>query len=154
MKKLYFVFPDIATACQRVTQLENAGVPLYHLHAVARPDTVIPCVHPANLLHTTQTRRGIFMGLMVGGTAGLFGGWLAILFPPPSFAIGNDILMISTILGGALGAMIGASLTQDRLNPEILPYEGAILQGAILLIVQLPPDEVDKITDLINHPPA
>lgn len=153
MKKIYFLFPDIELACNSVKQLTDAGIPLHHLHAVAYHGTTIPCVHPANLLYTSQIRRGIFMGLIVGGAAGLFGGWLAMLFPPPSFSIGDDVLMICVILGGLLGAMIGGSLAKDHLNPDILPYEGAILRGAILLIVQTPISEIDSINALI-HPPS
>ncbi|CAK0778929.1 hypothetical protein CCP3SC15_6190001 [Gammaproteobacteria bacterium] len=156
MKRLYFLLPTPRTACQTVTELAAAGVRVDHIHAVASYGSELECVHQATLLQTSQFGRGIGLGLLVGGLAGLLGGWLAIAFPPPSLQIGMRGLVLCGVIGAMVGAILGGILAQDRLNPEILPYEGAILRGAVLLMVDIPRSEVAAITELVqrHHPEA
>ncbi|CAK0740695.1 conserved hypothetical protein [Gammaproteobacteria bacterium] len=156
MKRLYFLLPHPDAACQAVTELAAAGVRMDHIHAAAHYGSDIPCVDQATLLQTSQFGRGVVLGLAVGGLAGLLGGGLTMLYPPPSFKLGTLGLLLCVVLGAVLGAIMGGMLAHDRLNPEILPYEGAILRGAVLLIVDIPSNQVRIITELVrlHHPEA
>ncbi|CAK0739545.1 hypothetical protein CCP3SC1_1170001 [Gammaproteobacteria bacterium] len=156
MKRLYFLLPNPGTACQIVTELTNAGVRIDHMHAVATYGSELPCVDQATLLQTSQFGRGTKLGVLVGGLAGLLGGWLAMLYPPPSLEVGRSLIMLSGVLGAVGGAILGGMVARDRLNPEILPYEGAILRGTVLLMVDIPRHEIEFITNLVqlHHPEA
>jgi hypothetical protein len=126
------------------------------MHAVAAYGTALPGVHQATILQTSQFGRGIWLGMVVGGLAGLIGGWLVITYPPPNLPIGNWVLAVCGVPGAVGGAMVGGILARDRLSPEILSYEAAILRGAVLLMVDVPRHEVEEITNLvrIHHPEA
>lgn len=156
MKRLYFLIPDADNACQVVAELETNSFNMNHVHAIARYGVDVPCVNQATLLQTSQFGRGIIIGLLVGGIAGFLAAWLAIIFPPPSFKIGNQVMILCIGLGATLGAIIGGMITKDRLNPEILPYEGAILRGSILLILDVASDQINNIVTLVrlHHPEA
>ncbi len=156
MQRLYFLLPNPVTTCQVVADLEGAGVRPDHMHAVATHMAELDCVHQATILQTSQVGRGAGLGLLVGGLAGLLGGWLAITFPPPNLAIGMRALAICAAIGAILGAIVGGVVAQDRLNPEILPYEGAILRGTVLLMVDVSREEVESVTALVqqHHPEA
>jgi len=154
MKRLYFLLPNPGTACQIVEELITAGVRTDHMHAVATYGSELPCVDQATLLQTSQFGRGTWLGLLVGGLAGLLGGWLAMLYPPPNLEVGRSLIVLSGALGAAAGAILGGMVARDRLNPEILPYEGAILRGVVLLMVDVPRNEIESITELVrlHHP--
>ena len=156
MKRLYFLLPDQVTTCQVAAELESAGVRADRMHAVATHMSELECVHQATILQTSQVGRGIGLGLLVGGLAGLLGGWLAVTYPPPNLAIGMHVLAVCGVVGAVLGAVVGGIVAQDRLNPDILPYEGAILRGTVLLMVDVPAHEVEAVTDWVHrsHPEA
>jgi|GEM_PF-874871 len=156
MKRLYFLLPNAETATQTAQELLGAGLNPNHLHAVLSYGFSLPGVHQATALQTSQVNRGLFLGTLVGGLAGMAGGGLAIWFPPSSLTVGSWFLWAAGGVSAVLGGILGGMLARDRLNPEILPYESAILRGAVLLMVDVSRHEVSEITNLVrlHHPEA
>ncbi|CAK0765576.1 conserved hypothetical protein [Gammaproteobacteria bacterium] len=134
----------------------GAGLSSNHLHAVLSYGFSLPGVHQATALQTSQVNRGLFLGMLVGGLAGMAGAGLAIWFPPPSLVVGSWFLWAAGGVGAVVGGMLGGMLARDRLNPEILPYESAILRGAVLLMVDVSRHEVNETINLVrlHHPEA
>ncbi len=151
MRRVYFLLPNATMTCQVATDLEGIGIRPEHMHAVATHMTDLECVHQATILQTSQFARGVVLGLLVGGLAGLLGGWLAMTFPPPNLVIGVRVLVMCAVIGAMLGAVVGGVVSQDRLNPELLPYEGAMLRGMVLLMVDVPQKEVESVTNAVQH---
>lgn len=149
MKRLYFLFQNAKHTCLAVTELTKSGIHASHIHAVSNHGPEVTCVQPASLFQTSDLIRGILLGFIVGGLAGLFGGGLVAMYPPPSLAIGMVGLILCGSFGSLLGTIVGGTLAKDRLNPEILPYESAILRGSVLLIIDTPRNKIETITKLV-----
>jgi len=157
-RRLYFMLPDIAHCKQLVTDLENAGIPERYIHVIARPDIPLEGLHEASALQKTELLYGLELGMGVGGIAGMIAGLLVITFPPAEVAIGGGIAIMGTTLAGAsFGSLVSALVARDIPNHELNSFQEAILfKGEILLILDIPTKQVEKIKNLIRttHPEA
>lgn len=156
-KRIYWLLPNLASARKTMDDLLLARVPKRHVHFLARDDTDISELHAANLLQTSDVLRSAQAGLVIGGAVGAVMGVLVALFIP---IVGESpqwgIAAVLAIVGGAFGAwsssMIGISTPSGRLKR----FEGAIEQGQILLMVDVPQSRVAEIETLLEkvHPEA
>jgi len=156
MKRLYFTLSNPESCKNVVAALRSAGIPERRLHAVASLAVPLEDVPGASLLQTSELAHGIERGLAMGGTAGLLGGMLAVAFPPPG-VVGAAAWVAPVAVGGAaLGALALGLISKDIHNKELAAFERDIAHGRILLMVDVPKEEVEQWKQLVveHHPEA
>jgi hypothetical protein len=95
-------------------------------------------------------------GVAVGGATGTLAGLAALAFPPAGLVLGGGAVLSIALAGAGMGAwmsgMIGTSVDNSRLKE----FKGAIEEGQLLMLVDVPKSRVDEIDDLVkkHHPEA
>lgn len=155
-RRIYWLLPDLASARRTMDDLLLARIPEQHIHFMAREGMDLTGLHPANLLQTSDVVRSAQSGLVIGGAAGLVAGLLLAAFPVVAETPQVGLVAVLAIVGGLVGAwsssMIGASTPSQRLKR----FEGALDQGQILLMTDVPHARVEEIEALLqkSHPEA
>jgi hypothetical protein len=157
MKRLYFVLPDKESCKKVVAQLRDAGIPNKRLHVVARLAVPLDDLPEASLTQRTELVHGLERGIALGGTAGLLGGMLVLAFPPAGLVVGGEALVAAVTAGGAgFGALAVGLISKSIHNKDLAAFESDIAHGRILLMVDVPRDQVEHWKQLIlaHHPGA
>lgn len=156
-KRIYWLLPNLESARKTMNDLLLARVSVGHMHFLAREGTDMSQLHEANILQTTDVIRSAQYGLTIGAATGaLVGALAAVVFPIVGDSPQWGIAALLAIFGGGFGAwassMIGVSTPSVRLKR----FEGAIEQGQILLMVDVPRSRVAEIEELlqVSHPEA
>lgn len=157
MKRLYFLVPDKDSCKDLVAELREAGIRNRHLHVVASLTVPLDDLPEAGLAQRTDIVHGFERGLALGGTAGLLGGMLVMAFPPAGVVVGGQALVAAVTAGGAgVGALALSLISKDRHNKDLAAFENDIAHGRILLMVDVPKEQVERWKQLIleHHPEA
>lgn len=156
MRRLNFLIPSIELTENIVKELEEQGVPHRHLHVVASIDQSLKDLPEANIWQKTELAHGLEWGTGIGGTAGLLGGLLTVAFPPGGIVLGGGALLIGAAAGAGVGAAMLGLMKGYEHNHQLDDFKYEIEHGEILLMVDIPKVDVDKITDSIlsHHPEA
>lgn len=156
-RRIYWLLPNLASAKQVMDDLLLARVEARHLHFIARDDIDLTGLPNANVLQTSDVVRSAQLGLVVGGLGGAVLGIVAGLFFPMEGTISQiGLAAVLAVLGALFGAwassMIGASVPSHRLER----FAGAVAEGQILLLADVPRGRVDEIEDKLaaSHPEA
>lgn len=156
-KRIYWLIPDLASARRTMNDLRLAGVEARHVHFVARDGVDLTGLHAANVWQTSDLAHAVQTGLLLGGAVGIGAGLVAALFfPLAGDAPQWEVAALLAVLGGVIGAwsssMVGISIPSPRLER----FEGAIAQGQILLMVDVPAARVEATASLLrtSHPEA
>ena len=155
-RRLYFMLPDAESCKSLVADLEEHGVPERHLHVIGSLTQSLDGLPEANILQKTELAHGLEWGTGLGGVAGLLGGVLAVTFPPAGLVIGGGALLAGAAAGAGFGALVSSLLASNEHNHKLDAFERGIEQGQLLLMVDVPRQEVKQIQDLIikHHPEA
>jgi len=156
-KRLYFMLPDVEHCNQLVGELLEAGILEQDIHIVANDDIPLGGLHEASALQKTELAHGLELGIGVGGIAGLLSGLLVVTFPPAGLILGAEAIIIATTIAGAsFGSIVSALVASDIPNHELDDFQSKIMDGYILLILDIPTKRVDTISRLIinTHPEA
>lgn len=156
-RRIYWLLPNLESAKRTVDDLLLARIHEEQMHFVAKEGVDLTGLHAANVLQTSDVVRAAQMGLVVGGGAGALAGVAAAVFFP---IVGDQpqwgMVAVLAMLGGGVGAwassMIGVSTPSHRLKR----FEGALDQGQILLMVDVPSSRVEEIEARLeaSHPEA
>jgi hypothetical protein len=155
-RRIYWLLPDLASARRTMDDLLLARIPEQHIHFMAREGMDLTGLHPANLLQTSDVVRSAQSGLVIGGAAGLVAGLLLAAFPvvaeTPQVGLVAVLAVVGALVGAWSSSMIGASTPSQRLKR----FEGALDQGQILLMTDVPHARVEEIEALLqkSHPEA
>jgi hypothetical protein len=149
--------PDTASARRAMHDLVQARVDVGHVHFAASEGADLTGLRAANVWQTSDLVHAAKTGWVVGSASGMAVGLIAALTFP---VMGDDpeleLAVVLGVLGGVVGAwsasMIGISIPSPRLRR----FEGALAQGWILLMVDLPRSRVQEIESLLRvaHPDA
>jgi len=156
MRRLNFLIPDTELTLSIVSELQQSGIARSNLHVIGAITRNLKGLPTANIWQKTELARGLIMGALMGGLAGLTGGVLVIAFPPGGVPLGAQALAI----GGGAGALVGAAMLGlmkgNEHNHDIDEYKKDIERGHILLMVDVPRADVDATIDNILqlHPDA
>ncbi|MEN8175436.1 MAG: DUF1269 domain-containing protein [Pseudomonadota bacterium] len=156
MRRLYFVLPDQETTRQVVNELEEKDIPHHHLHTIAGYAQSLEDLPEATVWQKTELAHGIELGVGLGGAAGLFGGILAVAFPPAGLVLGGGAVLVSAAAGAGFGGVVSALMSSHDHNHDLDRFNDAIADGGILLLVDIPKERVDEISKAIrqHHPEA
>ena len=156
-RRIYWLLPDLASARRTMDDLLLARISEPHIHFVAREGTDMSGLHAANVLQSSDVIRAAQAGLVIGGAVGaVLGVLVALFFPIFGTAPEWGMVAVLSIIGAGFGAwassMIGVSTPNNRLKR----FEGAIEQGQILLMVDVPHSRVEEIEARLQalHPEA
>lgn len=153
MKRLCFLSPDLDHARQVVADFKSNGIPEKHIYALAKYGVDLedlPDAGPESDDFLNAYKRGV----EIGGTAGLLAGIAALAFPPSGIVVGGGLVLLVGLWGAGLGGLLtgiaGAAFPSSRLQS----FESAIDQGQVLIMADVPKDEVEKYESLIkSHDP-
>lgn len=152
MRRIYFLVPDIGTTHKIVDELRSEGMEERRMHILAKRDTSLGDLPEAGVTIKTDFIPAVERGAALGGTAGLLAGLIGLRFS--GFAIAGGpvlgILIASATIASLAAGLIGMSLGNTRLKK----YEQAIEQGELLLLLDVPKDQINTISNLIikHHP--
>ena len=131
---LYFLCPDNQRCHDLAAKLRAHGIPAEHLAPVRAVED-----HEHSLLEELtpgpRTRRGIFQGVLLGAAAGFAGGILALRHTPAGVRLDAAVVVMTTLLGGVLAAIITGLLSRDLPHPELAPLGPEDTAGAAVLMV-------------------
>lgn len=155
--RIYWLLPNLDSARKTMNDLLVAQIGVGNMHFLARDDVDMTGLHAANLLQSSDVIRSAQAGLVIGtGTGVLVGLLIAYFFPIVGDSPQWGIAAVLTIVGGLFGAwsssMIGIGIPSVRLKR----FEGAIEQGQILLMLDVPRGRVNEIERRleVSHPEA
>jgi len=156
MRRLYFLIPTVESAKAIVDELLLARIEQRHIHiAAADHHALLEANLPeANLLQESDFVPAVERGLAIGGATGIVAGIAAVALPGVGLALGGGAILGIGLAGAGLGAwasgMIGISAPSSRLKE----FEEAIGEGSLLMMVDVPKEQVDETTSLIqkHHP--
>ena len=155
-RRLYFVLPDVESAKRTADDLLLARVDDRHMRFLARRGTSLGPLHEAGYLDKTDIVHGAAVGLGVGAVIGALVGVLVVAYPPEGTSPQLVAVLIGMLLGAPLGAwmasMAGAAVPNSRLKA----FARDIEQGKVLLMLDVPYDQVDELRDIVlaRHPEA
>lgn len=155
-RRLYFLLPNVARARQVVDELLLARIDDHHIHVMAKEGTALGGLPEANLLQRSDFIHGIEIGLSVGGATGILAGLVAIAFPPEGIELGGWTLLVTALAGAVIGAWVAGMIGTDIPNSQLKAFEAAVAGGQVLMLVDVPKDKVENVTNMIrkHHPEA
>jgi hypothetical protein len=156
LKRLYFLLPDVDTARRIVDELLLAHIPYEHIHVLARADTPLEQLPEAGIAQRTDLVPAIERGLAVGGSVGVVAGLIALAFPPAGLVAAGGAILFGALGGAGFGAWASAMVGVSLPNSRLARFEEAIEQGMILMMVDVPKNQVEDFEDMIreHHPEA
>lgn len=150
-RRLYFLLPDVTCARQILDELLLARVEERHIHMLARDGTPMDGLPAANLLQRSDFFHGIKTGLAVGGATGVLAGLVIMLGPFEGLNIGGGTILILALAGAAIGAWASSMIGTSVPNSQLDKFAPAVEQGNVLLMVDVPAGQVQRISDMIHH---
>jgi hypothetical protein len=156
MRRIYFLIPDLETANKVTDELLLARIDERHIHVIAREGTELGDLPKASLLQTSDVIPAVERGLAVGGVTGILAGVAAVTFPPAGLVLGGGAILATAIAGSGIGAWLSSMIGVDVVNSQIKQFEGAVENGEVLFLVDVPKERVDEIETMVkvHHPDA
>ena len=153
-RRLYFLLPDVASATRTANDLLLARVEDRRMHFLAKRGTDLGELHEAGYLFKTDLVRGAGFGLALGLLGGVVLGSLIVNYPPEGTHPGLGAAVIATIVGAALGVWMGSMAAVAVPNSRLKSFNEEIGRGKVLLILDVPYREVDRIREIVasRHP--
>jgi hypothetical protein len=150
MKRLCFLSPDVLHAQQVVNDLKQSGIPEKHIYALAKIGTDLEDL-PDGGPDDDDFLPAYTRGLELGGSAGLLVGLTGMAFPPGGFVVGGGLVLLLGLWGAGVGGLLtglaGAAFPSSKLSR----FEAAIEAGQILIMADVPRDDVEKYEAMIRR---
>ena len=155
-RRLYFLVPDVASARKVLDDLLLARVEERRVQFLANRGVLPEDLPEAGFSQKTDIVHGAQTGFIVGGLVGVVGGALVVLWPPGGFPLQLATILATGLIGAALGAWMASLAGTAVPNSKLRAFHGAIAEGKILVIVDVPFHRVQEISGLIRdqHPEA
>ena len=152
MKRLCFLLPDVASAHGVVDDLRANGIGDADIYVVANDKTPLGDLPDAGAIEESDFYPQLTRGLAMGGAIGAIGGLIAIRLA--GIALGGGAVLLFGLVGAGLNGLLAASAGAAFPNSRLRQFEDAIEAGHVLVMVNVPADEVPKTEALIErrHP--
>jgi hypothetical protein len=150
------MLPDLATTKTIVDELLLKRINSSHIHVVGKDDTDLEDLPEASLLQRSDFIPAVERGLAVGGVTGVLAGIAAVTFPPAGLVLGGGAILATSLAGAGIGAWVSGMIGVDVKNSQIKKFEKDIEAGELLMMVDVPKDQVAEIEDMVHrhHPQA
>lgn len=152
MRRLYFLVPGVECAKKLVDELLLARIQERHIHIVAKDHHALEKAHlpEAGLFEESDFVPALERGLTVGGATGLLAGLAAVTFPPAGLILGGGAILATSLLGAGLGAWVASMIGVSVPSSKLKKFQEALGQGQLLMLIDVPKDQVDAITALVK----
>jgi hypothetical protein len=154
MRRIYFLVPDLGTTHKIVDELRSKGIEDRHIHILAKRDTPLEDLPEAGVTLKTDFIPALERGVALGGTTGLLAGLVGLR--SAGFAIAGGPILGIIMAGATIGSLMGGLAGMNSGNSRLRKYEEAIEQGELLVLLDIPKDQIEGISNLIakHHPEA
>ncbi len=155
-RRLYFILPGPQLARTVHNELLLALVPEQHMHVIAEDCVDLEGLPEASLWQRSDLAHGLQLGVPVGGLTGVVAGILAVLSGWISPGYEAQTIMATMLTGLFVGSWAASMIAINVPNTRHHAFEGDLRQGHVLLIVDVPVQRVEEITELVtrHHPEA
>jgi len=155
-RRLYWLLPDVDSARRAADDLLLARVEDRHMHFLARPGTDLGSLHEASVLQKSDIRHAAIVGSLLGAFIGAVAGWVLTAFPIERLDFGAGGFVLITLFGALFGFVASTMVGSSVPNTHLKQFTGDIEQGRILMMVDVPLHEVDRIQAYLveRHPEA
>jgi len=156
-RRLYFILPSVDLTRRVVDELLLARIDHHHIHVLAREGLSLDDLPEATLLQRSDLVHGVELGLVVGGATGLAAGAIAVFVSAVTAHVSWGLLLLLCALAGALiGAWAASMIGTSTPNSNLRRFQPAIDAGQILLMVDVPKEQVQAVRREIqrHHPEA
>jgi hypothetical protein len=149
--RIYFVMSNPAAAQLASKQLLLAKIDSHQMHFMAKKGTnlgQLPLVHMAQ---KTDLIHGAQLGGVIGLALGLAVGWYiyAWMTPPAGMTFEAAVVLVSALVGAALGAWISSMIGASRPNSRHRRFEKDLAAGRVLLMIDAPTRRAEELRDLL-----
>jgi uncharacterized membrane protein YeaQ/YmgE (transglycosylase-associated protein family) len=155
-QRIYVMLPDLPSAKRLADDLLLARVEDRHMHFLARRGTPLGELREASYLQKSDTLHGAMVGLVIGGAIGALVGFALVQFPPGGVSVELVAVLVSTIVGSALGMWVASMVGLQVPNSRLKGFQEEIEAGRILLILDVPAGRGPEVREVIarTHPEA
>jgi hypothetical protein len=153
-RRLYFVLPDQRSAKAIERELLLARIQPSRIGFLAKSDTSLCDLPRAGPVQSSDLRHGIKVGLLSGGLTGAAVGLLLLLYA--GLQTGPGLVLGMTLLGAVFGSWAASLVAVSVPNRQLKRFEKDVIDGQILLMIDVPKEKVQEVTQLITerHPEA
>lgn len=153
-RRLYFIVPDPTLAHRVVDELLLARVEARHMHVIAREGVPLGDLPTANLLQRSDLKEAVGHGLTVGGALGALVGLIIINASPAGEGFGGGLVAAMALAGAGFGAWMSSMIGVSVRNRELRKFDSAIEHGELLMMVDVPKEQVEDIQQRVrsHHP--
>ncbi|MCW8955730.1 MAG: DUF1269 domain-containing protein [Gammaproteobacteria bacterium] len=148
-KRLYYLLSDVPTTRKIVDELLLARIDESRIHVLAKDNNSMEGLPAASLMQSSDIVHGIETGLVIGGLTGLVVSLIATVSLELGSMVGVVILSC-TLLGSLLGIWTSSMVGSDLRNSRLKSFEGAIEDGKVLLMVDVPQQRIEDISNKIE----
>lgn len=154
MRRIYFLAPNIETTHKIVDELRAEGIEDQHIHVLAKRHTPLEDLPEASEFQKTDFISAVERGVALGATTGLLAGLVGLRFA--GFAIAGGPILGILFYGATIGAIMSGLAGLQVGNSKVKKYEEAIESGELLVMVDIPKDRIEAMSQLIikHHPSA
>jgi hypothetical protein len=150
-RRLYFLLPDVKTAKAVFNKLLLARIEQEHVFFLAREGMSLGDLPEATMLQKSDELHGLALGLVVGGATGAVAGVVAMTFPPSGLAMGLGVILAMSLIGAIVGVWASGMIASSVPNTRLRKFSRDIEQGKILLMVDIPKDQIEEISHMIRE---
>lgn len=148
--RLYYLIPDVAHAKQMFDHLLLAQVEARHIHVLAKDDIDLTDLPKAGFNQRTDVLHGAVQGIIFGGLTGMLIGLFLLFNPFGGVPVNYILVLLLALLGAIFGAWVASLIGLDIFNTQLRQFRRDIDQGKILMMVDVPKSEIDRITAIIK----
>ena len=154
MRIIYFLAPNIETTHKIVDELRAEGIEDRHMHILAKRDMPLEGMPEASVFEKTDFIPALERGAALGATTGLLAGLVGLRFA--GFAIAGGPILGILFFGATIGTMMSGLAGLQVGNSRVKEYADAIERGELLVMVDIPKERIDAMSQLIirHHPSA
>lgn len=150
-RRLYFLLPDVKNAKAIFKKLLLARIDDQHIFFLAKDGVALSDLPEANMLQKSDEIHGLAVGLVVGGLTGALAGVVAMMFPPSGLAMGLGVILAMSLIGAVVGIWASGMIAADVPNTRLEKFAKDIERGKILMMVDVPKDQVEEISGMIRE---
>jgi len=154
MRRIYFLVPNIEMTHKIVDELHYEEIEDRHIHILANRDTSLQDLPEAGVTIKTDFISAIERGAALGGTTGLLAGMVSLRFA--GFALAGGALLGILLAGATIGSLMSGLSGLAIGNSRLKKFEAAIEKGEFLLLIDIPKNRINEVSDAIkkHHPEA
>lgn len=155
-RRLYFLSPDLSHARQMFNHLLLARIETRHIHVLAKEGMDLGDLPEANVSQKSDIVHGAEQGIISGGLTGLLLGLVVFHFPPEGMSFSYGIILMMFLLGAGFGIWVSSLIGSGLPNSKLRAFRCDIDKGKILMMVDVPVEDMEKVTVLMKeqHPEA